>query len=379
MTDAPDSTTVSGAWRFPGSQDLGHVMFMAGIGIALYGLSAVGYPSLILPLLLVVVGVILAERGGTRFFINPPDEPELPPMDMSGDFPPMDFGTLSEVPPSLTGPGAEDAQRVLDVVRASWPDDLEPVWDEFEIDDDVLMKYAFRATRAGFFTDDAAKKRVSEKLSKAVTATRGAWATTFDMKRDTITVTQRSSLPGLALPPEWEVVKSADQAGRAYRKFGMTLGPGESDNMVSFKPQVFPHVAVIATSGGGKSVFLRACIEQMRALGGMIITGDGKGSDYSTLRNEPGIIAIGRGSGQKGVEYAAAIELGFRLMQQRQNTAAERKTADPAGWEDIPPVFLILDELKSVLKKWSTELDRKSFKSIESKVNQILALGRQMR
>jgi len=71
--------------------------------------------------------------------------------------------------------------------------------------------------------------------------------------------------------------------------------------------------------------------------------------------------------------------MAFRIMQQRQNTAAERKTSNPDTWEDVPPVFLVLDELKSVLKKWSTELDKKSFKSVESKVNQILALGRQLR
>jgi len=78
------------------------------------------------------------------------------------------------------------------------------------------------------------------------------------------------------------------------------------------------------------------------------------------------------------MEYVAAIEIGYRIMQQRQNTAAERKLNDPAGWRNVPPVFIILDEMKSVMKKWKAEL-KKDFAGIESKVNQILALGREMR
>jgi len=299
--------------------------------------------------------------------------------DMFGD---MDMGMDPYGAPQTMFIGGElhpDVSRVVQVAEASFGDRLFPFWEEFEIIDGALMKYAFKSSTPGYFTSKSTQSQVIDKLVGAVPATKGAWNSSVKSKDDMVVISQQSSIPKLALPPEWKVVKSAAESGVAYRKFEVTLGPGENGKMVTFKPQVFPHVAVIATSGGGKSVFLRACIEQFRAVGGQVILGDGKGSDYSTLRNQPGVVAIGRGSGSKGVEYIAAIEMAFRIMQQRQNTAAERKTSNPDTWEDVPPVFLVLDELKSVLKKWSTELDKKSFKSVESKVNQILALGRQLR
>lgn len=368
-----ESHTVSGFWTFPGSQDLGYATTLVGAGLVLYGASRFQYPGYFVPALIFIVGLICAERGVT-LWIKGARAKEL---EMAGPGM-MDPGML--VPSFLMPTGATnpDVARVLEVVQATWEDALVPLWDKWELEDDALVSYCFKANEPGFFAQSGNRTRFSNKMTTAVPAQKGAWSVSFDNKSDTVTVTAKSSIPKLALPPLWKVARNMDDARTAYKSWSVTLGPGE-DGMVTFKPQVFPHVAVIATSGGGKSVFLRACIEQMRAVGGQILLGDGKGSDYATYRGQNNVLAIGRGSGSKGVEYVAAIEIAFRIMQQRQNTAAERKAADPDGWEDVPPVFLILDELKSVLKKWSTELDKKSYKAIESKVNQILALGRQLR
>lgn len=366
-------TTTSGRWVFPDNQDLGYVLAVIGVGLTLYGLGTVGYPHIAIPTLILVAGLIVAERGVTLWIKGR----RLAEMEMDPGLLPMG----PWIPPQFQTGGASnpDVARVLEVVEATWSNgELIPEWDDWELEDDVLVAYKFKATEPGFFAVSGNRTRFTNKMTTAVQASKGGWTVNFDNKSDTVTVTQKSSIPKLALPPNWPVVKNDVEAKTAYKKWEMTLGPGE-EGMVTFKPQVFPHVAVIATSGGGKSVFLRACIEQMRAVGGQVLMGDGKGSDYSTLRGQNGVVAIGRGSGSKGVEYIGAIEIAFRIMQQRQNTAAERKTADPEGWEDLPPVFLVLDELKSVLKKWSTELDKKSMKAVESKVNQILALGRQLR
>lgn len=365
-----DSHVVSGFWTFPGSQDLGYALTLIGAGMALYGIGTVGYASVMIPAACIIIGLMVLERGVSLWLKGSRaaalgEYPEMPPQVVPQHF----------ISGGATNP---DVARVLEVVRATWEDALVPVWDKWELEDDALVSYCFKAVEAGFF-DKNTRTRFSNKMTEAVPPQKGAWKVTFDNKSDTVTVTAKSGIPNLALPPLWKVAGNMDEARTAYKKWEMTLGPGEGGEMVTFKPQVFPHVAVIATSGGGKSVFLRACIEQMRAVGGQILLGDGKGSDYATYRGQNNVIAIGRGSGSKGVEYIAAIELAFRIMQQRQNTAAERKAADPEGWEDVPPVFLVLDELKSVLKKWSTELDGKSYKAIESKVNQILALGRQLR
>lgn len=371
-------------WIFPAGADRGFFMMGTGFGAALYGISTIGASTILGPFTipvsaaLVAGGMVMTDCGYRAWRHGSRAVPSGVPEDMF----PMDGDMDMYGAPQVLYVGGNlhpDVQRLLDVSFATFADKLEPVWGEFEIIEGALMKYAFKATTPGYFTSKSAQSTVIDKLVNAVPATKGAWNSSVKSKDDMVVISQQSSIPKLALPPEWKVVKSAAEAGVAYRKFSVALGPGESGKMVTFKPQVFPHCAVIATSGGGKSVFLRACIEQFRAVGGQVILGDGKGSDYSTLRNQPGVVAIGRGSGSKGVEYIAAIEMAFRIMQQRQNTAAERKTANPDTWEDVPPVFLVLDELKSVLKKWSTELDKKSFKSVESKVNQILALGRQLR
>ena len=271
--------------------------------------------------------------------------------------------------------GNPEVRRICEVAF-NFSDTLTPVAQHFSFDDGKLDGFGFVSNKTGFFASEGNKTRLYEILSGAMGG--GGWGIDFDAANDTVIASRKSSVPKLALPPVWPVVPDAAAALTAYNDWELTLGPGE-DGMVTINPQVFPHCSAIATSGGGKSVFLRACIEQFRAVGGMVLLGDGKGSDYASLVDMPGVITVGRGSGTKGVEYIGAIEIAFRLMQQRQNTAAERKRRDPAGWKNVPPVFLVLDELKSVMKKWKTELDGKSFKSIESKVNQLLALGRELR
>ena len=355
----------SSFWRFPAGQDLGHALFMIGLGLALYGLFTIGYPNFFIPLICAVLGAVLLERGATKWF-TPPKLGDMPQEEMA-------FDPLSMVPSDFS----EDAD-VSNLMQAAYnfSDTLTPVQEMFTRDDDgVLDGFGFTSSTVGFFAKEATKKAVMELFTSFLD---GPWGIDFNTKTNTVIGSRRSSIPKIALPEIWNVVRSPEEAGTAFLDFEMVLGPGENGK-VTFSPQVFPHVAVIATSGGGKSIFLKAAIEQARATGGQIILGDGKGSDYSLLRNQPGVICIGRGSGTKALEYAGAIEIGFRIMQQRQDTSAERKAANPDGWENVPPVFIILDELKSVLKKWKTELDAKSFAAIESKVNQILALGRQHR
>lgn len=380
MTTRTDDERIrrSGLWSFPDRQDLGFTVFLGGTGLGLYGLSTVGYPHTALPIVATVAGMILAERGWNQWRHLPAVVDEAPEMDGVFGFDPLMAGM-----PDWGGEEGripEQVSRLVEVIRATWGDgELVPDWDAFEMDGENLVAYTLRSTEPGFFTNDGTRTLVMNKLTRALPATSGAWSCSFDNKDDTVTLTQKSSIPKLALPPNWPVVRTAEEALTRYNKWEMVLGPGENGKHVTYAPQVFPHAAVIATAGGGKSVFLRACTSQILAIGGMIIFGDGKGSDYSTLRGVNGVVAIGRGSGAKGVEYIAAIELAFRVMQQRQNTAAERKAADPEGWRNLPPVFLVLDEIKSVLKKWNTELDAKSLKAVESKVNQVLALGREMR
>ena len=288
------------------------------------------------------------------------------------------------VPPQMLGDprlaqlanGNPQVMRLLLVV-ASVSDKLLPVMDGIKVNSDgELTDYKFHSTSVGLLGQKGLQNQLYDAL-RANIAGEG-WDIRFHPKTDELVATRGNEIPKLALPSMWPVTQTKEAAKTAYNKWELVLGECVN-GPVTINPQVFPHLVAVATSGGGKSVFLRTCAEQFRAIGAQLIFGDGKGSDYAAYNGLPNVIAMGRGSGARGMEYAAAIEMAYRIMQDRQDKAADRKLKDPDGWKNQPPVFVILDEMKAVMKKWKSDLKTDEFKQIESRMNQVLALGRELR
>lgn len=360
----------------PTNKQFGYSVAVSSIGLGMYGCGAAMAGAMPPTALALTAGVTMLGAGlGYHQTTIPDPQPSYGDL-LGGD---GDGGMYGGGVDMGQMGGNPNVVRLLQVV-ASVSEDIVPVPEDFSFVDNNEMggdleSYGLRAMTPGYFASSSTQSRLYNVLSQALG---DGWGIDFDTTTDTVKASRKSSLPKIALPEMWRVVRNQAEALEMYNTWALSLGPGESGETVTVNPQVYPHSAFIATSGGGKSVALRACIEQFRAIGGQVILGDGKGSDYASLRDLPGVITIGRGSGSRAMEYVGAIEIGYRIMQQRQNTAAERKLKDPAGWRNVPPVFIILDEMKSVMKKWKAEL-KKDFGAVESKVNQILALGREMR
>lgn len=364
-------TTTSGRWVFPDNQDLGYVLAVIGVGLTLYGLGTVGYPHIAIPTLFLVAGLIVAERGVTLWIKGR----RLAEME-------LDPGGLLPVgpwiPPQFQTGGASnpDVARVLEVVEATWAEELVPEWDQWELKDDVLVTYAFRATKPGFFTDDGVKTRVVNKLTNAVEATQGSWEPTFDAKIDLIKVSQKSSFKKIVTPPNWTVVGSEKEARDFYPKFEYAIGVDSNGEQIIFAPgNGFPHLGMYGTTGGGKSVATRAILEQFRAAGFMLFAIDGKNTDYSSMMRQNGVVAVSTNL----QEHVAVVHMVRNIMNDRRVKGSARAKAGDSTWRaDLTPLVLVLDEFATVVNDMKTRFP-KSYKSFMADIAAILKVGREFR
>lgn len=380
MTALPDDerTRRSGLWSFPDRQDLGFTMLLGGVGAAMYGLSTVGYPHTVAPLALAAGGAVLAERGWHKWRHLPAEtEPEMD-MDLGMGMDPMMMGM-----PNWGGPEGyvpEQVSRILDVVRATWPEDMVPDWDGFEMDGDRLISYALRATNAGYFSDEGVKTRVVNKMKPVL---EGNWTPGFDTQTDTFTMTQRSSLPTLLLPAPgtlehnpWHVVQSEEEARRNYLTFQWTPGVGEDGNYIWFNPREFPHIGIYGTTGGGKSVTVRAILEQFRAAGFQLFLGDGKNLDYGNYKTVPGVAAVA----STLEEQVLLVSMVRKIMDQRRaqgNRLATQGVSRQEIENSYQPLLLVLDELSTTVADLKTNY--KDYARFKTDLSAILKVGRQLR
>ncbi|WP_147382329.1 hypothetical protein [Mycobacteroides abscessus] len=205
---------------------------------------------------------------------------------------------------------------------------------------------------------------------------------TPNVKADVLKFSGAKQIPDKVYPPKWSVVSSREESGKLCRGLTWQLGVA-ADGPVELPVKSFPHGAVFSPTGGGKSILIKANIERWRAMGAICLLGDGKGSDYVTYRNSPGVVAVGHGGedGKNGMYYYATIELAHRIMNTRRAAGAKRKLADPNGWEDVPSVLLVLDELKSMLGVWSSSdhLDASEKRFLFKRIDEVGSIGRQPR
>lgn len=300
-------------------------------------------------------------------------------------------GEIPNLPMDLYADGRlhPDVRRILDIAASQFRDKLvfDPSAVEFE-DDGVggrkLVSWGFRCTESGFLTTKGIQAALQQKFRRGLG---GVWAFSFDERTDQFGGTQKSSIPKLVFPPSWPVVRNADEARAKYVGWEFKVGVSTGGE-VGVCPQKMPHVMCIGESGSGKSVSVRSWLEQFRAAGWQLILADGKGADYAGYFAPnpddhglpvPGTVAVGLGSSQRGMSYVAAVTLAHLIMQERQNGSAEAKIADPANWNNFPPVLLVMDEIKSMREKWGTTLPKADQEAVESMVTQILALGRELR
>lgn len=277
--------------------------------------------------------------------------------------------------------------RIVEVCQGTLRDqvilDVNSVQFERSSAEQIVIEFGLKCVSSGAFTSSGLQRRVQDAIRKSVPAPSGAgaWKMTPDVKADFLRFSCVKDIPDQVYPPKWPVVSSLEEAGRICRDLTWRLGVA-ADGSVELPVKTFPHGAVFSPTGGGKSILIKANIERWRAAGAICLLGDGKGTDYVTYRNRPGVVAVGSGGeGGNGMYYYAVVELAHRIMNTRRKSGAKRKLANPNGWEDVPSVLLVLDELKSMLGVWSSSdhLDADEKRFLYKRIDEIGSIGRQPR
>lgn len=277
--------------------------------------------------------------------------------------------------------------RIIEVCRGTLRDqvfiDVDSVQLEGAGSDQRVVEFGLKCVTAGGLASAGFATKVHNAVRSSVPAPPdvAAWKMTPDVKADLLRFSGSQQIPDKVYPPRWHVVSNREEAGVVGRSLSWRLGVA-ADGPVELPFKQFPHGAVFSPTGGGKSVLLRAgAIEPVRAAGGIILLGDGKGTDYITYRNSPGVVAVGTGGEDgNGMNYYAMVEIAYRIMNSRRKSGAKKKLEKPDTWEDVPAVLLVLDELKSMLGVWaSSDLDADEKRFMQKRVDQIGALGRQPR
>ena len=281
-------------------------------------------------------------------------------------------------------------ERILEVSESNFKntfklDTSKVEFEEGELGDRRLISWGLRGSRAGVLSDEKLQKRVRETFSKSLA---GFWRINFDTGDDSFTATQIDNLPKLCFPnpKDWAPVSSIDDAKRRYKTLKINLGRGENDSLISTSVWDYPHMQFIGESGAGKSVAVKTILEQLRAAGWMLLIGDGKGVDYNGFNVQnpddhglppPGTIAYGTGIRPRSMDYVGVIVIAYQEMAARQDM---EQAASSLGKEiSFPPVFVLLDEIKSLRSRWKSALTKEENSDVEAMVEQITALGRQFR
>ena len=280
--------------------------------------------------------------------------------------------------------------RVLGVSSSNFKDMFTLEASKVEFEDDGLgekrmVSWGLRALKPGALSEERMQKKVRETFAKSLG---GHWKISIDTEDDVVTATQVDNLPKVAFPDpaDWKPVSSLGEAKKRYRDLKLTLGLGENGKVVSTSAWDYPHMQIIGESGGGKSVTVKTVLEQLRSAGWMLLIGDGKGVDFNGFNvpnpadrdlPPPGTIAYGTGVRPRSMSYVGVIVLAYLELTARQDM---EEAASSAGKEvDFPPMFVLLDEIKSLRSKWKSNLTKEENSDVESMVEQITALGRSFR
>jgi hypothetical protein len=353
-------------WAKADRQDVGMSLVLIGLGMALYGFGTVGYPRILVPLIMAVFGTVLLERG-VHYYRNPfpAGFGEMPEMGTD-----MGYGMGY---PLYQGQIHPEVARLMEVVNATWKGEIVAL-DQFVTEGDMLVSYALHALKPGYFTESGTKRMVSNKLSNAVPARKSSWEIDFDLKNDNIYATQKSKLKSLLLPPMWPVVADEVEARRRYPDFEYCIGEG-ADGPIKFKPSQFAHMGIYGSTGGGKSVTTRAILEQFRAAGFQLFICDGKGTDYTPMSMQPNVVAVASDIQSQ----IAVVHMVRRIMNQRRKLGTKRGVEGMADWRNHQtPLLLVMDEFATTINDISTRYP-KSVKMFLDDIAAILKVGREMR
>jgi S-DNA-T family DNA segregation ATPase FtsK/SpoIIIE len=240
-------------------------------------------------------------------------------------------------------------------------------------DTDKLTGYQIRATKSGYFAQQRNQTLTRNKLTKGVD---GDWSVSFDVASDIAKAIQKLPFPPAVSPPPFKPALTAQEAIDRYSNAYWEFGVDVHGNRIRAKMSKNAHVALIATTGGGKSVLARTLIEQLRPYCGCLIL-DGKGSDYpKQLGQLPNVISLAKNP----AEFVVSIRWVWEEMNERYIEADRRKAAGMASTAfAFPPLFVLIDELTSLRGQVTNADSKDGCKTFDAYVNDLLVKGREAR
>lgn len=181
--------------------------------------------------------------------------------------------------------------------------------------------------------------------------------------------------PSAVATPLRSVVDSMAAVLAHYPSWTVPLGVDPYGTVAGWTPRVQPHMLLVASTGGGKSVLVRGIVSDAVLAGAAVWLGDGKGSDYSALRAQAGVQMVAS-TDQDIVIMVAAL----RQEMQRRVAVAEREKAlgDTDPYSRFSPIVVILDEFATVAARLA-EHDKKGLSAFQADVAEILRVGREPR
>ena len=250
-----------------------------------------------------------------------------------------------------------------------------PVWDRWEFDEEAnnaIVTYCFQAQVPGTLAASQAQNKVFERLN---TGLGKGWAIDIDPETDEVTGSKKSDVPTLELPDIWPVVSSPQEAAQRFDKLEISVGLGAS-GPVKYKPKQFPHVLMVGSTGGGKSVAVRSIIEEYLAAGYRIFAADGKGTDYAPYFTHPNFSAISTNL----QEHILVIHKVWSILQSRRSKSAVASKKGDTSWrQTMTPVLLVLDEFASMRNNMKAEYKNDEMKLVDRDLADILKVGREFR
>lgn len=149
----------------------------------------------------------------------------------------------------------------------------------------------------------------------------------------------------MVAPPPIDPPKTVEEAIAAYPNLRWRFGVDSFGNEITARLAKLAHIALIAETGGGKSVLAASLLEMLRPYASCWIF-DGKGSDHpATLVDLVSISWISKNP----AEHIVGMRWLWDEMNERYVEANTRKARGQAEEAfSFPPIFVLIDELPSL-------------------------------
>ncbi|MDQ8118518.1 type IV secretory system conjugative DNA transfer family protein [Mycobacteroides abscessus] len=184
-----------------------------------------------------------------------------------------------------------------------------------------------------------------------------------------------SAFPDAAALPAPVPAATVDDAVRRVPEARWPVGWDARGNLIAPTVTSTRHCIAAGQPGVGKSVWVRSVVEQFRLSGWEIYLGDGKGSDYAALAEQPNVRMV---SSEPAQHLLLVAEVCAELERRRAEAkVAKRTTAEP--YARYPGILLVLDEF-GTMKSEVSELDKKNgLELFMARLARIIRVGREAR